>query len=196
MMMFVSLQLVRFGYKIQMVRGQIMVQLVIIRGQASQAEEQEKTVINEKDEDGVHKKVYMMVSYNINLLIKHPSIDPEIITEQLGLVPFRAWRFGEPRLTPKGTLLAGVWRDSSWSWQLKCQGKRAFFESVGKLVRELEPHSKFLSDLVLDGGNICLIVNLPGRKNIGDVLSWQLMAKMAHLKIDMGIEVFPDWVVE
>jgi len=134
----------------------------------------------------------MKVSYNIVLLIKHPSIDPKIITEQLGLMPFRCWRFGDPRLTPKGTPLVGLWKNSSWSWQLRGKGKRAFFESVNSLVVELESHSKFLSDLVLDGGNICLIVNLDGKTNIGDVLSWQAMEKLAGLKIDLGIEVFPN----
>jgi len=133
------------------------------------------------------------VNYNIVLLIKHPSIDPEIITKQIGLVPFRFWRVGAPRVTPKGTPLVGFWRESSWSWQLACKGKRAFFESVKNLVTELEPHHKFLSELVLSGGNLCLIVNLPGRKNIGDVLSWQLMEKMVHLNLDIGIEIFPDW---
>jgi hypothetical protein len=133
-----------------------------------------------------------MLRYDIVLLIKHPSIDPAVISEQIGLTPFRYQRFGEPRVTPTGIPLVGLWKNSSWSWQLRCKGKRAFFESVNRLVVELESHSKFLSDLVLDGGNICLIVNLDGKKNIGDVLSWQAMERIARLKIDLGIEVFPN----
>lgn len=55
MMMFVFLRMVRFGYKTRMVHGRIMVQLVIILGQAGQVEEKAKTVINEKDKDSVRK---------------------------------------------------------------------------------------------------------------------------------------------
>lgn len=132
-----------------------------------------------------------MVSYNIVLLIKHPSIDPEVITKQIGLEPFMVRRFGEPRMTPKGTQLEGDWEDSAWSCRFEYEDKRAFFESVDRLIVELEPHHEFLSHLVLDGGNICLIVNLPGERNIGDVLNWKLMERITNLKIDIGIEVFP-----
>ncbi|ALG68206.1 DUF4279 domain-containing protein [Beggiatoa leptomitoformis] len=137
------------------------------------------------------KKVHTM-RYKVVLLIEHPSIDPAIITEQLGLLPFRHQRFGEPRMTPTGTPLAGLWKNSSWSCRLECDGKRAFFKNIDEFVTKLDTHRKFLSNLVLSGGSVYLGISFLGRNNIGDVLSWQSMEKMVKLKIDLGIEVFPD----
>ncbi len=138
-----------------------------------------------------NEKIYHVKVY-IVLLIRHPFIDPELITKKIGLIPFRYQRFGEPRMTPKGKALPGLWKNSSWSWQCDREDKRSFFDSVNLLVTELESHNKFLSDLRLQGGNIYVIVNILGKENIGDVLSWQIMEKMVNLKIDLGIEVFPD----
>jgi hypothetical protein len=101
-------------------------------------------------------------------------------------------RIGHPRITPRGTLLKGLCKDNVWSWRVKCRSKREFFDSVNDLIAKLEPHSEFLSELVLTGGDLCIIVNILGRANIGNVLSWQSMEKLARLKIDLGIEVFPD----
>ena len=73
--------------------------------------------------------------YNIVLLIRHPSIDPVVITKQIGLTPFRYQRFGEPRMTPTGIPLVELWKNSSWSWRLKCKGKRDFFGSAKNLFK-------------------------------------------------------------
>jgi len=43
--------------------------------------------------------------FDVELFIVHPTIDPSDITIALGLEATRSSRVGDPRITPKGTLL-------------------------------------------------------------------------------------------
>ena len=70
---------------------------------------------------------------------------------------------------------------------------RLFFTDVGKVIDRLEPYRDFLLHVVDGGGKINLIVSLPGDINIGDDLPSREMARLCALKIDLGIEVFPDF---
>jgi hypothetical protein len=54
-------------------------------------------------------------AFVIDLRIWHPSIDPKVISVMLGLVPKHQSRAGEPRITPKGQPLVGVYAESYWS---------------------------------------------------------------------------------
>jgi Domain of unknown function (DUF4279) len=53
--------------------------------------------------------------YAISLRVTHPSLDPAEITSALQLTPSRTWRAGEPRTTPKGTPLQGVYSNTFWT---------------------------------------------------------------------------------
>lgn len=178
-----------FGYNCQMVHGFKEGQLVIPLGQVNLAEEKERTVISEDESDKV-------LHYVMALFIRHPSIDPKIITTELRLKPYRYWRFGARCSTPRGTPLKGLWTHSYWVWVNPYKGNRAFFNSADELLDRLEAHRAFLLDLVSDGGTVCLILDILGKHNIGDELSFRSMEKMVNLKIDLGIEVFSemnDW---
>ena len=124
--------------------------------------------------------------YDIRLLISHPSIDPARITSVLGKTPGHAAKSGAP------TGGRHVHRLSFWNHSHEIKGKRRFFSSFAETLDWLEPHRAFLADIVKEGGSIMLIVNLPGDTNIGSTLSWQDMARLVALKIDLGVEVFPD----
>lgn len=59
------------------------------------------------------------------------------------------------------------------------------------MIGKLEARKDLFAEIERDGGSICLIIDLPGKHNIGSVLGWRDMARLAALKIDLGIEVFP-----
>ena len=126
--------------------------------------------------------------YDIRLLISHPSIDPARITSALGKTPSHSAIAGAPTRPGRPYFH----RLSFWSYSYEVEGKRKFFSSFAETMDWLEPHRDFLADIVKDGGDITLIVNLPGDTNIGSTLSWRDMARLAALKIDLGVEVFPD----
>ena len=72
----------------------------------------------------------------------------------------------------------------------KTKGRRHFFKDISGIADRLEPSRAFLAKIVDEGARISLTVNLYGDKNIGDVLSWREMQRLADLKIDLGLEVF------
>jgi hypothetical protein len=131
--------------------------------------------------------------YSIRLLIKHPSIDPDRITETLGLAPHLSAIAGSERTTPTGTVLPGPHKVSVWSHSFDVKGKRRFFSDVDAMIDRLEPHKALLSAIADGGGNVMLIVHLPGDVNIGSTLRWREMARLANLHVDLGIEVFPEF---
>lgn len=146
-----------------------------------------------KEENGDNASKTPMCRFIIVLLIQHPSIDPSMITSQLGLNPYRSWRQGDQRATPKGKILSGTYPDTSWSYCSDICRERLFFSHLKKLLEDLEKHQQFFEQIVAEGGQIYLNVHLAGDENIGDVMSYQLMERLVTLKINLGIEVFPDF---
>lgn len=133
------------------------------------------------------------LKFAIVLMIKHPGMDPARISMELALQPWHSWKVGEPRITPFGKPLPGVNPASYWIWREETTGKRLFFENVLDFVSRLEPSSKFLAEIVDGGGSVSITVRLPGENNIGSSMDWPGLARIAALKIKLGIEVFPGW---
>ncbi len=130
--------------------------------------------------------------YSIRILIIHPTLASEEITAALNLQPRMAKTVGQPRQTPKGQTMGGVWPDTRWStWETR-SGDRYFFKCLDKLLDRFSEHRTFLHRIVETGGEINFLVELPGQSNIGDMLTERTVAKLADLKGSLGAEVFPD----
>src|SRR6185437_7775143 len=56
--------------------------------------------------------------FTISLRIRHPTIDPAMITTTLGIQPQHTWRVGQPRCDPAGAEVGGVHHDSYWMGRL------------------------------------------------------------------------------
>jgi hypothetical protein len=131
--------------------------------------------------------------FNIRLSIRHPTIDPDVITRTLQLTPTRFTMVGSERKTPRGDVLPGRHRASIWSHSFRIERSRPFFRDVVEVINRLEQHKTFLAELDHSGGSITIIVHLPGDTNIGDNLPWQEMARLGALRITLGVEVFPEF---
>jgi hypothetical protein len=80
-----------------------------------------------------------------------------------------------------------------WSHSFRAGGNRRFFADVIKLIDKLEPHKAFLIEIEKSGGSLCIVLDLPGDVNIGDVFSWREMTRLCALRIELSIEVFPEF---
>jgi hypothetical protein len=120
-------------------------------------------------------------------------MDPALLTKQLGLRPQLSWLAGGRRETAVGEPLPGVHKLSTWGYMARVSNKRHFFESIIDLLVRLEKRAKFVSEVVNTGGQITLLLHLPGDANIGDVIGWRDLQRLGHLSIDLGVEVFPQF---
>lgn len=125
-----------------------------------------------------------------HLLIKHPSIDPAMITKFIGIAPSHASRVGEPRQTPKGTSLPGCYRETSWTLRFENVDNKTVTELLETAILTLPTESELWPLLRKDGGKAWLIVAIVGTKYQGDELRAELMGRLAEMGIGLGIEVY------
>jgi len=133
--------------------------------------------------------------YCVSLRITHPSIDPNEITLALGRKPVGQWRAGELRISPKGTILGGIRKESFWRChpheEHRLSSQAQYLEDYLKLLTdELEQFEDFLSSITSTGGRIEYFVGLFSENNIGNVFSSSLLKKIGTLNIDLSLDIY------
>lgn len=129
--------------------------------------------------------------FAIVLFVRHSNLDPEDVSRELALRPLTSWKAGEPRVTPKGTQLQGVRRESSWSHVFAFQGDHSVSEGIETIVNELLIHRAFLSAVIAGGGTLVIYLQLPGDANQGASISPSTLKRMVDLGLGLDLEVFP-----
>lgn len=118
--------------------------------------------------------------YELRVLVRHPTQTAEALSALLDEQPDYSANAGE-----KGHA------NSFWSRVSSTSGTRLFFSEVREVVEWLASKWNFVHDIRKDGGEVQVIVQLPGDVNIGDTLSPDVLASAGKLGISLGIEVFP-----
>ncbi len=135
-----------------------------------------------------------MPRYAISLRLKHPSRDLAVAGAALGLTSTRVWRAGDRRTSPKGAPLDGVWDASFWTAPLLRGLSRdeSLAAAVDGIADRLTPHRDLLRGIVAEGGKAELFIGwfIPSG-NGGDDFGWQLLARLADLRLDLGLDVYP-----
>src|ERR1700758_4763534 len=108
--------------------------------------------------------------FTISLRIRHPSIDPLMITKTLGIEPQHMWKAGDARRSPAGEALEGNYRESYWMARLMAQpelssGRSSVESVVLQTLAQLRRSHSFLERLGTDGGVAELHVSLFARED-------------------------------
>lgn len=127
----------------------------------------------------------------IRLVIKHPNIDLRNVTDVIGLVPNACWQSGDPVITPAGTTMPGKHTFSLWSYSQAFGKDASILSKVSEILDVLEPNSSFIVNLEASGGTVNIFLDILGDFNIGGVIPWSGLNRLANLKINLGFEVFP-----
>jgi hypothetical protein len=128
--------------------------------------------------------------FGLNLVIRHPTVDPDEITARLGISPRTKWTSGEARKTPTGTPLGGTNKESAWGYVAEFGDESRFADELQKLVDFVHPHKAFFRSITETGGRAFAFVQLPGDVGVGDEISWQVLEKLGDLRISLSVEVF------
>jgi hypothetical protein len=134
--------------------------------------------------------------YDVSLHFTHPSASPEEITKAMGIQATRTHKVGEPRTTPTGTPLKGLYKKSYWSADLS-GNKRQYSEAAEleeclvRIARQLEPAKDFMCAFVESGGEIEFFIGLFCPQNSGMILPWQLLGRLASLRVGLSLDYYP-----
>jgi hypothetical protein len=146
--------------------------------------------------------------FQLSLRIRHPSIDPEQVSRQLGFDADHSFRAGDPREGGRSSV-ALVHAESYWLGTLdpltmmpgtpfdpkiSPQTHVAAFgmlDSALIVVTSglLRRHAEFFRQLQQEGGEVRLIVALSARKARGFTLTPQLGRALSDLRIPVDIEL-------
>jgi hypothetical protein len=95
--------------------------------------------------------------YSVRLLIGHPAMSVDEVTAALDMDPDYAWNPGERKFT----------KNMMWNHTSRTEDARLFFGEVHEILVWLNEKQAFVSRLLASGGELQVIVQLPGAINIG-----------------------------
>ena len=126
-----------------------------------------------------------LYSHILDLRISHSTLDPDVVTHTLGIDPQHAWRAGDPRRTPKGTLLAGTrsagyWATNPFSYGWRSSTDALVEDTLEELVAFLEPHREFLVELS-KAGNVRIWASTCSSRNYAIELAPDMLSRIASL---------------
>jgi hypothetical protein len=131
-------------------------------------------------------------SYAMSLRVRHPNLDPAVLTKALHLEPLHCWRAGEPRRSATGSALGGEHRESYWSAPLPGQpvGSETFPLELflGQQLVQLSRHRELLCRLQTEGGQISLLIEIACAENTVLTLSTSVSRKLADLNIEVEFQ--------
>jgi len=131
-------------------------------------------------------------TYAVSLRVRHPNLDPALLTKTLHLEPQHTWKAGEPRRSVTGAVLGGEHRDSYWSAPLPGQavGGAAFplEQFLAQQLVQLNRNREFLSRLQGESAQISLLIEISRVENAVLTLSTSVSRKLADLNIEVEFQ--------
>jgi hypothetical protein len=131
----------------------------------------------------------MAEAFDVLLRIRHPSLDPDEITAQLGLVPEHQWKAGDERPATDGP--RGHYAESYWvaPVQFPVQGEdHPYLESTLALAAAILKRQKAIWDPVRSEGQAELLVTLYSKGDADINLSTEVMSMLGGIGLSISIE--------
>jgi len=133
-------------------------------------------------------------SYILDLRISHRALDPDLVSRTLGLEPHLAWRTGDLRKTPKGTVLdgvrlAGYWSANPFSYGWRSSTDALIEDALEELMECLFPHREFLNQLA-ESGSVQIWVSSESDHNYALELPPRMLFRLASLGVTLIHDVY------
>lgn len=134
--------------------------------------------------------------FTMSLRIRHPHVEPDEVTRQLGMEPQHVWRAGEQRRDADGAATGGSYRESLWMCTLMAQPELSsdrvgveseLLHALGVLRRSLD----FLQSLRDSGGVAELHISIFARQEFRLELPAESLVSLGQMGIAIAVEVNP-----
>jgi Domain of unknown function (DUF4279) len=164
--------------------------------------------VDESDETEAAGGATRVATFDIDVTFSPRTIDPDVISQRLGLTPTWMWRAGERVRNPNGFVRPHPARESRWSLTLAYFDRREddldpwneTKDALGPRLNErltafLEPlmrESSFVQEVVADSTRAQITLNFPGQFHFGFIVQPVTLSAIAGLHLELGIEIFRD----
>lgn len=133
----------------------------------------------------------MDFSFHISLRVSHPSLATDEWPKALRLRAGRSWVAGEPRATPTGRQLSGVYRQSYCYFDLKDGvGADEFGRALRSATQRIARHANLARRWRRHRGTLEYYVTISGKDDMGLEIDPILLVEIGRLGIVLGIEAF------
>ncbi len=129
------------------------------------------------------------LKYDVSFRVRHPEMDPEHISEELGLKATYKWKAGTGRKTPKGETLKGTHESTYCSFELQHPQKTGLSDLLKQFNNKLYQHRDFIKSIRVTGGSLEYFVGWYSNKDSGEIFDLELLTQLVELGIDLSIEV-------
>lgn len=134
-------------------------------------------------------------SFSVALRIRHPSLDPEFITQELSIEPDYSWKAGDIRPTAIGVSTEGRYPETYWIGRIRFDPPRAVpatLEGTVMLAAVLLKSRKTLwQKIQSDGGRAELLATVVSADSTNVELSSDLMSLLSGLGLSISFEPEP-----
>lgn len=129
--------------------------------------------------------------FKVSLRLRHPKMNPDVISSELSLSSQFMYMARQRRKTPKGNLLSGFNKDSYWTCEMEYARGEGLADGLRASLSKLEKKSSFLKKFRATGGHAEFFIGWFVNSNCGEVLDSDLLRRLADLKIDLSFDVYP-----
>jgi hypothetical protein len=134
--------------------------------------------------------------FNVSLSISHPEVEPDYVTEKLGLTPRLAERKGErlkrlPFL--EGTRQAEILnRKSLWIHHFEPLSEEPLDACLQRLIAKLQSEPELLNWILTTGGRIGVTVYLYPMSGRDQPFDYERINEIRSLRVSFDMEYFPN----
>jgi hypothetical protein len=126
--------------------------------------------------------------FRVAIRITHPQILPNLITQKLGRTPDIGHAVGTQRMTPKGTILPGVYLESHWL--LHGPASEYLTPLVEWANETIEGSAPFIDELISTGGRLEYFIGCFVSRQLGASLEPSLISKCATLGVTLVFDIY------
>lgn len=127
---------------------------------------------------------------SISFCIAHPAMDPQEITDNVGIEPDISQGAGLPIISPQGQVIGGEYKHTKWCIR-ECEiNDGDILDRLVALISFLDRRKAFFDALSKDGGEFSIFLNISKPSKVRLMIPTDSINKMAQLKIAFGFEIF------
>lgn len=128
--------------------------------------------------------------YTISLRIEHPSIAKEEIIRNLGLLPKFSHSAGEPRSTPKGNPLEGVYKVTYCCFDVIPTKTGYITDGLNQIFEKFNRFTDYFTKITVEGGRVEIFVGIFSDETVGFTLGVKDTVALARMSLELSIEVY------